>query len=83
LLSGKPVISYDIDGAKEVVLNNKTGFLVPPKSVDELADRIIELAQNEPLRRQMGETGRKLFAQQFDHHFMTKQIREVYEDVRR
>ncbi|MDR2440437.1 MAG: glycosyltransferase family 4 protein [Planctomycetaceae bacterium] len=78
LLSGKPVISYDIDGAKEVVLNGKTGFLIPPQSVTELADAVIRLAENPILRKEMGDTGRQLFAQQFDHHYMTRQIRQIY-----
>ena len=31
LLAGKPVVSFDIDGAKEVVLDEVTGYLVPPQ----------------------------------------------------
>ena len=31
LIAQKPVISYDIDGAREVVINNETGFLIKPK----------------------------------------------------
>jgi glycosyltransferase involved in cell wall biosynthesis len=78
LLAGKPVISYDIDGAKEVVLNGKTGYLLPPQSVTELADAVIRLAENPILRNEMGNTGRQLFSQQFDHHYMTQQIRQIY-----
>ena len=31
LIAGKPVVSYDIDGAREVAINGETGFLVPPR----------------------------------------------------
>ncbi|MDR0338151.1 MAG: glycosyltransferase family 4 protein [Planctomycetaceae bacterium] len=79
LLAGKPVISYDIDGAKEVVLDGKTGFLLPPQSVAELTDAVIRLAENPTLRHEMGQTGRQLFSQQFDHHYMTQQIRQIYQ----
>jgi glycosyltransferase involved in cell wall biosynthesis len=78
LLAGKPVISYDIDGAKEVVLNGKTGILIPPQSITELSDAVIRLAGNSELRNEMGNTGRQLFSQQFDHHYMTQQIRQIY-----
>ncbi|MDR1269262.1 MAG: glycosyltransferase, partial [Planctomycetaceae bacterium] len=78
LLAGKPVISYDIDGAKEVVLDGKTGFLLPPQSVTELTDAVVRLAENPILRNEMGQTGRQLFSQQFDHHYMTQQIRQLY-----
>ncbi|NOX54216.1 MAG: glycosyltransferase family 4 protein, partial [Planctomycetes bacterium] len=37
LIAGKPVVSYDVDGAREVVLPGQTGYLLPPRSVDELA----------------------------------------------
>lgn len=81
LLAGKPVVSYDIDGAREVVLNGKTGFLLPPQSVTELTDAVVRLAENPILRNEMGQTGRQLFSQQFDHHYMTRQIRKIYQTV--
>src|SRR5262245_12148271 len=31
LIAGKPVVSYDIDGAREVAINGQTGFLVQPQ----------------------------------------------------
>lgn len=79
LLAGKPVISYDIDGAREVVLNDKTGYLLPPKSIQPLADAVVLLAENPALRDQLGRNGREMFADQFDHHRMTEQIRRLYE----
>ena len=82
LLSGKPVISYDIDGAREVVLDGVTGFLLRPKGVDELADAILRLADDGDFRNKMGDVGRQKFARQFDHHFMTQKIRDLYEKLR-
>ncbi len=81
LLSGKPVISYDIDGAREVVLDGVTGFLLPPKSIDALADAILRLADDGDLRNKMGKAGQQNFAQQFNHHFMTQKIRDLYEKL--
>ena len=37
LIAGKPVVSYDVDGAREVVIPGETGFLVPPRDVGETA----------------------------------------------
>ncbi|MEZ6131974.1 MAG: glycosyltransferase family 4 protein [Planctomycetaceae bacterium] len=81
LICGKPIVSYDIDGAKEVCIHNETGFLVPPRSIDELAAATIRLAQDADLRQQFGNTGRDRFAPQFRHEFMTDRIRGVYEQV--
>jgi glycosyltransferase involved in cell wall biosynthesis len=81
LIAGRPVISYDIDGAREVVLPGETGFLLPPRSVVELADAIIQLAQDPAMRDRMGQTGRAKFTEQFRHETMARRLREVYEEV--
>ncbi len=79
LIAGKPVISYDIDGAREVVLKNETGFLLPPKAIDELAESMLTLAADEALRTRLGQGGANRFTTQFCHHHMTTRIRQVYQ----
>ncbi len=81
LIAAKPVVSYDVDGAREVVLPGQTGFLLPPQSVDELAQALIRLATDGALRRRLGEEGRRRFTEQFRHQNMTAQIRHVYQQV--
>ncbi len=78
LIAGKPVVSYDIDGAREVVLNGITGFLIPPKEIDSLAKAMGTLASSNQLRTEMGQKGRELFTEQFRHETMTQTIRELY-----
>jgi glycosyltransferase involved in cell wall biosynthesis len=80
LIAGKPVVSYDIDGAREVAINCETGFLVPP-AWNNLVAPLITLAGDEQLRRRLGQTGRERFTEQFRHEFMTRRIRELYERV--
>lgn len=81
LIAGKPVISYDVDGAREVVLPGETGFLLPPQSIEPLAQAMIELASDAELRARYGTAGRARFADQFRHQTMTRRIREVYAAV--
>jgi glycosyltransferase involved in cell wall biosynthesis len=81
LLAGKPVVSYDIDGAPEVVLNGKTGFLVPVESIGILADALASLVGSPELRHEMGQAGRERCREVFCHRFMTERIREVYKRV--
>jgi len=81
LLAGKPVISYDVDGAREVVLNQLTGFLIPPKSIDELQSAILQLASDPSLRAKMGSYGQSRCSEIFDHRHMTREIRELYQRV--
>ncbi len=81
LIAGKPVVSYDIDGAPEVVIPNETGFLLPVESINELADAIGQLVASPQLRERMGRAGRERCREIFCHHYMTERIREVYEQV--
>lgn len=81
LLAGKPVISYDVDGAREVVLNQKTGFLLPPLSISPLSDAILNLAGDPQLRDFLGNQGRLLCQERFRHQSMTQQIRNLYQSI--
>lgn len=81
LIAGKPVVSYDIDGAREVVLPRETGLLVPARMIEPLAVALIELANDPALRQRLGAHGRARFTEQFRHQTMTRRIREVYADV--
>ena len=44
LLVGRPAISYDVDGAREVVLTDETGILLRPRDIAGLRDAILRLA---------------------------------------
>lgn len=81
LIAAKPIISYDIDGAREVCLNEKTGILLPPKAIQLLADAMIRLAREPMLGKAWGRAGQAKFTDQFRHQYMTSRIREVYQSV--
>ncbi|HVA46757.1 MAG TPA: glycosyltransferase family 4 protein [Pirellulales bacterium] len=79
LIAGKPVVSYDIDGAREVVLPGKTGYLLPPRDVEALVKALDELIADAAQRERLGQEGRRRFADLFRHQHMTQQTRELYE----
>ncbi|MFO0942218.1 MAG: glycosyltransferase family 4 protein [Pirellulales bacterium] len=82
LIAGKPVISYDVDGAREVAINGETGVLLPPKSIDQLSEAILQLARDSELRQKLGQGGARLFTDQFRHQTMTAKIRQLYQQLR-
>lgn len=79
LAMGKPCVSFDIDGAPEVVIDDKTGYLVKAFDSVGLADRIAYLLENEDLRRQMGENGRRHVDPNFRTEKMVADIHDVYQ----
>ncbi len=81
LIAGKPVVSYDVDGAREVVVNDETGYLITPKSVGELSEAINRLAADAALRDRLGEEGRRRCREIFGHEYMSERIRELYVEL--
>ena len=79
LIAGKPVISFDIDGAREVVIPNETGILLPSTDPAELCRAICTLAADPNLRERLGQGGRARFADAFRHEQMTAQLHALYE----
>jgi glycosyltransferase involved in cell wall biosynthesis len=81
LAMGKPCVSFDIDGAPEVVITDKTGFLVKPNDAAGLAESVSKLLADPALRVQMGAAGRKLVDPAFRAETMVREIAEVYEQL--
>ncbi len=77
MLAGKPTVSFDVDGAGEVV-TLATGILLPPKDSPGLKAAIQLLAGDADLRARLGEAGRELCRQRFDHHRMVERIEALY-----
>ena len=83
LIAGRPVVSYDIDGAREVVVSGETGFLVPPGDTRALAGSLSALVSDASLRRRLGRAGQSRLSERFAHPTMTRQIRALYEQILR
>ncbi len=77
MLCGKPAISFDVDGAKEVV-NEDTGRLIEPKSVEQLTTACAELVKDKDLRDKLGRTGRESVKEKFAPETMVDTIEAVY-----
>ena len=79
LIAGKPAVSYDVDGAREVVLPDVTGYLTPPQDIGALAAALNRLVADASLRARMGEEGQRRFTEVFRHERMTASLRALYE----
>lgn len=56
---GVPVVSTNVGGPSETIVEGETGFLVPPRDVAALAARVNELLAQPALRQAMGTNGRR------------------------
>jgi glycosyltransferase involved in cell wall biosynthesis len=80
MLCAKPVVSFDIDGAKEVV-SRKTGFLVEPENIEQLTEACEKLATNPNLRAKIGQAGRKHVKKKFAPDTMVDTVEQVYQKL--
>jgi glycosyltransferase involved in cell wall biosynthesis len=78
LAAGKPVVAYDCDGAREVCVDDETGFLLRPGDLNGLTDRLTRLANSEPLRDRLGEAGRKFVRENFSAERMVDELHSLY-----
>lgn len=62
---GKPVVVSDQGGMPETIIAGKTGYALPPGDTQQLARRLVELAQNEQMRSAMGAAGREFAGREF------------------
>lgn len=79
--SGRPCITTDISGCKEIVMDSETGYLVEPKSDDSLYEKIEKfLTLSFEEKKQMGIKARKLVENNFDRqHVVDAYMNEIYE----
>jgi glycosyltransferase involved in cell wall biosynthesis len=77
MLCGKPAISFDVDGAREVV-NENTGRLIEPKNVEQLTEACAELIVDKDLRERLGEQARQSVKKKFAPDTMVDTIEQVY-----
>lgn len=78
LASGKPVVAYPLDGTPEVVLDGKTGRLVPPGDENAILGALRSLLAEPGLRAAMGNAGRELVRGKFSWQLMSDTLIQAY-----
>ncbi|WP_259340112.1 glycosyltransferase family 4 protein [Mammaliicoccus vitulinus] len=76
---GVPVITYDVTGAKDTVLNNQTGFIVEAGNYKEIANKIEKLINDETLKKKFGENGERWVKSHFSNEIIWKDMIKFYE----
>jgi glycosyltransferase involved in cell wall biosynthesis len=77
----RPVIASRVGGIPEVVLNSRSGMLVSPANVTELASGLKEMIQDPCRARELGTMGRSQVEQEFNASMMANQTAAVYRSL--
>jgi glycosyltransferase involved in cell wall biosynthesis len=78
MAAARPVVAYDCDGAREVCLDNKTGFLLPPGDLAGLRASLARLIGDAALRERLGQQGREFVRERFDEKRMVDDLFSLY-----
>jgi colanic acid/amylovoran biosynthesis glycosyltransferase len=83
MASGLPVVSTPIAGVPEMVVDNVSGFLVPPGDPTALADALDKVVGDKELARRFGEHGRKRAREIFSIEASASSLGELFERLSR
>ena len=76
--AGIPVVATDTGGVREAVQGECNGFLVPPRDVSRLAERLCSLIRSAELRTSMGFQSRRRFTEEFEWRSMLDKTEALY-----
>jgi glycosyltransferase involved in cell wall biosynthesis len=79
---GRPIVTTDVTGCRELVGQGEQGFLVPPLDIEAAADALMELAGDPALRVRMGAAARFRFEERYTEKATTSAVGEVYRSLR-
>ena len=79
--SGRPIVTTDVPGCRDIVRHEWNGFLVPSRDVTALADAIMRLINDPGLRTTMGQRGRSLVENEFALNRVVADTLKVYEEL--
>ena len=79
LAAGRPVVTFALDGAPEVIEDGRSGYVVPALDTTALADRVLALLDDPARRAAMAAHGRAFVAREFPVEQMVARIDALYE----
>lgn len=79
--TGRALVATDVPGCREIVRDGINGYLVPPKSVNELADALRKLITDADLRKIYGEKSSEIVRTEFASPIIQSQLVGVYESL--
>ncbi len=81
MASGLPVVATNVGGVSDIVVHDKTGFLVEPKEDSELLSYLEKLATDASLRRRFGDAGRGFVEMNHSLESLPRHLDRLYSNI--
>lgn len=79
MATGRPILTTDVPGCRETVINSENGWLVEKANVEQLAERMIWYIENQHRWQEMGSASRALVEDKFDVHKVNAKLLKIME----
>ncbi len=80
MAAGKPVVSFDVGGVKDLIVEGETGFLIPFDDVEKMAETLLLLSEDKKLMYKMGEKG-QAEAEKYTLSAMVQNLELLYDKI--
>lgn len=77
---GLPVVSFESDGAEQILMDGNNGFIVKDRNIEAFADRVCRLMEDKTLRQQMGQNG-ILSSRRFSAEQVMPRWKDLFETI--
>jgi glycosyltransferase involved in cell wall biosynthesis len=76
-----PVISTDVGGVRDVVIDGETGFIVPSKDVSAFSEKLLKLIEDEKKRLELSQNGWTFVKDKFHYKTLVKNMEQIYAEL--
>lgn len=78
---GTPVVSFKVGGVPDIVRSGITGYLAEPENAGDFCNGIVQLLENEPLRKDISQQGQAVAVQEFAQELQVQQYTALYRQL--
>jgi glycosyltransferase involved in cell wall biosynthesis len=78
---GMPSVAFNVDGVSEIIKDNQNGFLIRPRDVEQLANRMVRYIDNKELVSLHSQRGREFIKGKWSIEDMVDKIDKIYQDL--
>lgn len=79
--NAKPVLSYNVGGVKDTLIDNETGFLIPKNDESSFVKQLLILIEDKNLRLKMGDNAQRFAFKNFSYQVMIDNIEHLYSNL--
>lgn len=79
--SGRPIITTNVIGCKDTVVDGENGFIIPGNDAQALADKLRILIEDKALRERMGKAARQYAEEHFSIERVVAQHMDIYHEL--